>query len=157
MLGSTGMSEIDSAIYELKQEFPNLGSQAKITSPSTETYNCIACAAGDTSRWWWPDYLGVAYWPPRCRRAVTLPAFQLAFESIGFRLCSGGEYQEGYDKIAIFHKNSVPTHAARQIDFDVWSSKLGQWFDISHSISCLCGFGGQSYGEIAYFMRRQRA
>ena len=49
----------------LMVDFPRLAPPARfeITSPRTVAYNCIAWAAGETQRKWWPDKVGVAYWP----------------------------------------------------------------------------------------------
>ena len=49
----------------LMVDFPKLAPPARfeITSPRTVAYNCIAWAAGETQRKWWPDKMGVAYWP----------------------------------------------------------------------------------------------
>ncbi len=46
-----------------------------ITSPQTPRYNCIAWAAGDTRKWWWPDPSPFAYWPPNIPRENTLQTF----------------------------------------------------------------------------------
>ena len=36
--------------------FPGLRNSAyRVTSPAARDYNCIAWAAGDATRWWWPD------------------------------------------------------------------------------------------------------
>ncbi|HMD98104.1 MAG TPA: hypothetical protein VKM93_12350 [Terriglobia bacterium] len=40
----------------LPGDFPNLNAgNHEITSAASRLYNCIAWAAGDTQRWWWPD------------------------------------------------------------------------------------------------------
>ena len=139
----------------LRKGFPNIQASALITSPKTETYNCIAYAAGDMKRWWWPDAMGMQYWPPGVLRLPTLPVFQMAFESIGFQLCADDGFVQDREKIAIFHLNNQPTHAAKLIGEGLWSSKLGKWFDISHSKTCLDHNAPQSYGTIAYFMERK--
>jgi hypothetical protein len=36
------------------------------TSPPDLLYNCVGWAAGDTSRWWWPDK--ASYWPKGAQR-----------------------------------------------------------------------------------------
>ncbi len=58
-----------------------------ITSPQTPRYNCIAWAAGDTRRWWWPDPSPFAYWPPGIPRENTLPHFIEAFRTLGYEPC----------------------------------------------------------------------
>lgn len=141
-------------ILLVKQNFPSLDEHtAKITSPQTPHYNCIAYAAGDQTKWWWPDPTYVGYWPSNCVRNVTLQAFQLAFESLGYNLCADGSLEDGYQKIAIYHLNNQPTHAARQLEDGLWSSKLGNSFDISHTEGCL---NGANYGQIAFFMRKPK-
>ncbi|WP_324752100.1 DUF7689 domain-containing protein [Roseovarius sp. Pro17] len=134
--------------------FPNIQPSALITSPQTEVYNCIAYAAGDMTRWWWPDAMGMCYWPPGAMRLSTLPAFQIAYETLGFQLCADDSFVEGVEKIAIFHLHNEPTHAAKLIDQGTWSSKLGKSYDISHSKTCLDDISANGYGEIAYFMQR---
>ncbi|RMH08652.1 MAG: hypothetical protein D6704_02725 [Nitrospirae bacterium] len=47
---------------ELEEVFPRLcETRYEITSPQDTSYNCIAWAAGDVGRWWWPA--PQAYWP----------------------------------------------------------------------------------------------
>lgn len=98
--------------------------------------------------------MGIGYWPPGCMRLPTLPVFQIAFEKIGFSLCANGELDPNARKIAVFHAHNVPTHAAKLLKNGKWSSKLGKWFDISHTVSCLNGYQNEAYGEIAFFMSR---
>lgn len=139
---------------EIRSLFPALASEPyRVTSPKTPTYNCIAHAAGDPSRWWWPDRFGLGYWPPGVPRALRLPAFQRAFESLGYRLASNAEFEDGVEKVAIFAKGAEPTHAALQLNTGRWSSKLGRIEDISHALSAL---EGHLYGDVAFVMKRQR-
>ncbi len=138
-------------IAMILHKFPNLDNRhLRITSPPTPKYNCIAFAAGDTNRWWWPA--GSGYWPKEAKRIVKLPAFQMAFETLGFVNCQNPSLEDGIEKIAFFHKNAQPTHAARQLKAGVWTSKLGPWFDISHDLK---GMEGGEYGEIAFLMQRR--
>ena len=55
----------------------------EITSNETEEYNCIAWAAHDTERWWWPG-AGV-YWPSGVREEETLDAFEEAYATLWVR------------------------------------------------------------------------
>jgi hypothetical protein len=60
----------------------------------------------------------------------------------------------GYEKIAIYTKpDGRPTHAARQIDSDKWTSKMGQLEDIEHDINSL---SGDIYGEPLVYMKRPK-
>jgi len=74
-----------------------------MTSPETAEYNCIAWAAGDTSRWWWPDSLESSYWPDDVQRSETLEAFVKAFETLSYTVCDAPEYEEGFEKIASYY------------------------------------------------------
>ncbi|NEO46086.1 MAG: hypothetical protein F6K55_18900 [Moorea sp. SIO4A3] len=47
-----------------ERDYPNLVStNYHITSADTIDYNCVAWAAEDTQRWWWPDPMKESYWP----------------------------------------------------------------------------------------------
>lgn len=123
------------------------------TSPQTPRYNCIAYAAGDLKRWWWPDQFGRAYWPKGVRRATHLAAFQHAFSTLGYELTADQTLEPGIEKIAIYALNSEPKHAARQLRSGLWSSKLGDWEDISHD---LADIQGAEYGHVCLIMARRR-
>lgn len=140
---------------QLKQEFPNLIQTGyEITSPESTEYNCIAWAAGESDCWWWPDPMETSYWPGSVERTVTLKSFIKAFETLSYTICDGSEYEAGYEKIAIYaDANNRPTHAARQLDNNTWTSKLGQSYDISHVDNGLSE--SQAYGDIAVIMKRK--
>jgi hypothetical protein len=72
-------------VEEIEAIFPNLQSSSyQVTSPENQDYNCIAWAAGDTRRWWWPDPdQWDAYWPSQLARSETLLAFVDLFASLG--------------------------------------------------------------------------
>jgi hypothetical protein len=118
-------------------------------------YNCIAWAASDTSRWWWPDdpIIGYGYWPPTVPRELTIPAFVAAFQTLGYTACPDDSVENGFEKIAIYaDRNSEPTHAARQLVNGFWTSKFGAYEDARHvDLSCLEGPG---YGKVFVFMKR---
>lgn len=144
------MSDVD----EVLKLFPDLDrKQLKITSPETSLYNCVAFAAGETTAWWEPDPLKYCYWPRSAPRSHTVMAYQAALATKGFVETNDSSLSEGVEKIAIFHINRVPTHVARQTADGLWTSKLGQSFDIQHDLQ---GLVGKEYGEIALFMQRKR-
>lgn len=137
---------------DILEAFPNINNgQLELTSPATPKYNCIAYAADDHHRWWWPDPDGICYWPPSAQRAVRLAAFQQAFETLGYKLTDNHDVEAGKQKIAIFCKDSLPTHASKQLSDGSWSSKLGKLEDISHDKS---GVEGATYGTITLVMER---
>ncbi len=126
----------------------------KVTSPATIAYNCIAWAAGDTETWWWPDPFNQYFWPSGILREETIDAFVKAFELLGYTICRDANYETGYEKVAIYAKlNGRPTHVARQIDSEKWTSKIGQLEDIEHSINSL---SGDIYGEPMVYMKRPK-
>src|SRR6266487_89857 len=114
-----------------RDDFPNLSDSDYIeTSPKTRKYNCIAWAAGDTSRKWWPDPRGIGYWPPSIPRETTVGAFICAYGTLGYTPCADGSYEPGFQKVALFAEKDedgerTPTHAAVQLENGHWSSKLG--------------------------------
>lgn len=136
-------------------DFPNLRREDhEITSCSTPDYNCIAWAAGDTENWWWPDdpLIGYGYWPINVPRAPTVMAFLQAFATLGYLQCDNEEVEAGYEKIALYTLDGVPTHAARQLPSGHWTSKLGDFQDIEHrNLNCL---EGPCYGKATVYLKR---
>lgn len=125
----------------------------KITSPINPDYNCIAWAGGDDLNWWEPDPLYIYSWPVNAPREYTSSAYIAAYETIGYEVCENSENEEGYEKIAIFlTPDGVPRHAARKLDNELWTSKLGKSYDISHHMH---GTNGVTYGEPKIFMKRK--
>src|SRR5688500_3985810 len=78
------------------------------TSPFDAGYNCIAWAAGESGRWWWPD--GLNFWPAGAPRLATIDAFTRAYGSLGYTVCADSSPEKGVEKVAIYAKNGVPTH-----------------------------------------------
>ena len=125
-----------------RQFFPNLTNFSR-TSPSATTYNCIAWACGDNTRWWWPN--GLMYWPPNIRCDETIEAFDEMFISGGAFHVTDEGVEKDIVKIALFAKMSNPTHAARQLAGGKWTSKLGRSEDISHQLREI---EGEQYGIV---------
>ncbi len=138
---------------DLESVFPQLSRSAyTITSPATPEYNCIAWAAGDTERWWWPVAGSYAYWPSDVPVQETLAAFMKAFATIGFMPCDDAHTEQGYEKVALYvDQNGKPTHAARQLPNGRWTSKLGKIEDIEHEFE---GVTGSVYGSVAQILKR---
>ena len=124
-----------------------------VTSIATPRYNCIAWAAGDTRKWWWPDPSPFAFWPVSIPRENTLQRFVEAFRTLGYEPCDSPELEPNMEKVAIYSdEDGLPTHAARQLETGAWTSKLGREEDIEHQE--LAGVEGQEYGHVAQVMRR---
>ena len=141
-------SEITARLIIVAQ-FPALrGSQFEITSEATTVYNCIAWAAGDTDKFWWPGH----FWPRSVGRNVTRESFVKAFQSRGYAVCDSPGAEASFEKIALYEHNGTPTHAARLLPNGRWSSKLGRSHDISHPLE---GLNGDQYGSPVLFMKRK--
>lgn len=139
----------------LKRLFPRLQTEKfQITSPETIKYNCIAYAAGVDDSWWTPyawdesDY----YWPNGVPHDVSIDAFVMAFQYLDYGKCESEDYEQGFEKIALFAKDGMPTHAARQINPTTWSSKIGELEDISHRLHDL---EGHEYGFVTVILKRK--
>ena len=138
----------------LKNEFPNSEKEPfKKTSDISQIYNCIAWAAGDDSKWYEPDPYGMYYWPPEIPRVYSINAYISVFEKIGYIKCDNSDIEIGYEKVAVFSIKRVPTHAARQLSNGLWTSKLGQNIDVSHTIKAI--EEGQ-YGNVIQFLKRKK-
>jgi hypothetical protein len=140
----------------LEQLFPGLrAAPYHVKSPRTHQYNCIAWAARDDANWWWPtNGPGDAprYWPAGAPREETLAAFAAAFATLDFAACANEILESGFEKVALFvDARGVPTHAARQLPTDLWTSKLGAWEDIEHELHAL---EGHAYGTVALLLKR---
>jgi hypothetical protein len=141
-------------------ELPNLTPDTcEVTSPATPQYNCIAWAAKDALRNWWPDDQDIGFWPIT-RREESIDAFIEAYRTLGYEPCIGGLLEEGIEKIAIFGTqnrdgSSNPTHAALQLESGKWTSKLGPFEDVTHE--SVDDVNGPVYGKALLFMSRLRS
>jgi hypothetical protein len=134
--------------------FPNLAaSRREARSPRDARYNCVAWAAGEDSRWWWPDSQGTAYWPTGAPREESLAGYIAAFGTLGYETCTDGALESAYEKLAIFASHGVPTHVTRQLGGGSGTSKLGKSIDLTHRLEAL---DGEVYGAVVQFMRRVR-
>lgn len=139
-------------LEHMRSAFPSVSMEnCRPTSPHDEDYNCIAWAADDSSRWWWPDANGQLYWPQSVPRRETLDAFIAAYAQLGYVDVSNDHVEPDRQKIAIFTLNGTPTHAARQLPDGWWASKLGKSIDIEHEFRAL---DGPTYGTATVVLAR---
>ncbi|MBP5503473.1 MAG: hypothetical protein J6Y24_11860 [Bacteroidales bacterium] len=150
--------------------FPSLANDPnfKITSPWTYDYNCIAWALGIDGKRLWPyvededgniippdeyeDGDDDIYWPNNVARDKKLETFVHCFQSFGYTRCHDSSLESGFTKIAIYTLDKEVTHAARQLDNGLWTSKLGPLNDIQHSTPE--SIEGNFYGKVAVYMKR---
>ena len=88
-----------------ERAFPNLTDYV-VTSPKDSSYNCVAFAAGDSSRKWDPGMLPDPgyYWPQGAMKDDDnddIDALRRAFAQIGFEACDNGDLEPGYQKVAL--------------------------------------------------------
>ena len=135
-------------------DFPALHADyVQSTSLATIDYNCIAWAAGDVNRWWWPTP-GLYYWPRSAPMEETLEAFIAAFTLLGFAESEGGDLESGIEKVALYASGGgTPTHMARQLPNGRWTSKLGSNVDIEHAT--VGQLEGPLYGTVARYLKRR--
>jgi hypothetical protein len=140
---------------KIRNIFPKLSAfDFKVTSPQDQNYNCIAWAAGEDDRFWWP--LPQYYWPPDLPLVDTIENFIEAFRTLGYELCESFQIEEGFEKVAIYvdHQTGRTKHMARQLPDGGWTSKLGREWDITHKT--LVGLEGSEYGRQAQALRRPK-
>jgi hypothetical protein len=151
--------KIISAFPKLKDD-----SHFKITKRPCPDYNCFAWAANHDDVFWTPlpedkrplNYGGVSYNWPFDQAEDTKPETMIRiFSKLGYVICENGDYEDGYRKIALYIKDDNITHAARQLVSGklkgLWTSKLGQWFEIIHGTAYT--IEGDGYGTVIQFMR----
>ena len=135
----------------LTAAFPNLARAGfEIVAPPSAQYNCIAYAAGDASRWWWPD--GVSYWPPWAPPTDSIASLTAVFSGQGCEPCNASSAEPGYQKIALYESDGKMQHAALQTPNGRWRSKMGQGPLIEHHNPD--SLSGGPYGQAAIIMRK---
>jgi len=137
-------------------EFPNTNTEPFIiTSPPVPDYNCIAWAYGRSDVRMWPN-TQYFYWPENITNNSNMSSFIELYESIGYNICKDGILELVYEKVSIFELNGYVTHASRQLQNGLWTSKLG-WqpnvsYDVSHTINSI---SGGVYGNVVIYMKRK--
>src|SRR5713226_5698628 len=83
---------------KIEAEYPNLKNSGwKLQSPSTMDYQCIAWAACDATRRWWPGPFPVpppsTYWPKHVCDEETVDCFIRAFAGLGYKVCQSDAFE----------------------------------------------------------------
>src|SRR5205814_3779419 len=134
------------ATAQIEATFPDLKAAGyRITSPATPGYNCFAWAGNDTRRWWQPVALRGFYWPEEVPGELNLENLAAVYKPLGYSACKTADFEPGLEKLAIYAAaDGMPTHAARQLGADKWTSKLGELEDVEHaSLESLESFYGK--------------
>lgn len=142
-------NEMAQARLDVQRTHVHLGESFVVTSLPDEAYNCVAWAAKDTEKNWWP--FG-EWWPQSVERRTALDCFVQVFRELGYEVCDDGELEDGFEKVAIFTHNGRPTHMARQLPSGKWTSKSGTLYDIA--LAELQGLSGGKIGKVDCFMKK---
>lgn len=138
---------------ELEYDCPRLLSTGyTIKSPVDSGYNCVAFAVGDLHNFWYDAQVNGYYWPPGCGSADTIEGWISVFRIHNYAECSGDQFEEEFERIAIFGHGNQPEHVARQIASGAWVSKMGTGCDIEHPN--LSSLESEMMGEVIRIMKR---
>ena len=123
-----------------------------ITSLATGNYNCIAWALEDTEHFYWTGPEEFFYWEADLPREETIDSFVQLFRQHGYEICENALKERGFTKIALFTKDNIPTHAARQLLNGLWTSKLGILEDVRHTLFAI---SDGLYGSVALILKKK--
>ena len=123
-----------------------------ITSSATGNYNCIAWASEDTEHFYWPIPEPFFSWHNDAIQEETIEAFVSFFQLYGYIICEHDKKEKGVTKVALFAKDNIPTHAARQLPNGSWTSKLGILEDVRHSLFAI---SEGLYGDVVLYLKRK--
>ena len=141
----------------IEKTWPNLNEENGLPiSRDDAFYNCLAFAVDDPTKKWWPVESDDAYdWPESFPKEETRESFIRALHDFwGYDECAGGNFEDGYVKIAIYEKDNEPKHFAKQLPNGRWASKLGGLEDIEHTT--LEALEDGDYGKVVAYMRKLR-
>jgi hypothetical protein len=139
-----------------EQQFPNAHDKNhKPESPATPRYNCLAHALHNDLLNIWPGE--DTSWPQDMNRVETTANLVNFLGRLGFADCQGDVTVEpGFEKLAIYERDGVPQHVARQKSNGQWTSKLGALVDVAHADPQVLAGGNvpNGYGAVAKVMKR---
>ena len=129
-------------------------SDYEVKSEATDSYNCASWALEITNRKWWPNARSKGYHWPINEHKETLDAFVEVYGTFGYTQCENATLEEGFEKLAIYTKQGIPVHVARQLANGIWTSKCGwNWEDIEHELDDIKDL---MYGTVEIYMKRGR-
>jgi hypothetical protein len=75
---------------------------------------------------------GGSYWPAGVPTDPIVGSFIQLFRRLGYEPCGDGVANPQLEKVAIYVKDGLVTHTARQFPGGPWTSKLGSNYDVTH-------------------------
>ena len=99
--------------------------------------------------WWWPTAASA-------KNGFSIDRFVEALSVVGFEPCIDCDWQEEYEKIAIYadEESREFKHVCLLIAPGRWRSKWGRLSDFSHDLNAL---NSGHFGKLFRYMKRQRA
>lgn len=138
--------------------FPKLAQSGYIvTSAPDKSYNCIAFAAGDQAKWWWPipgpaeANAPIVFWPAGAPFGDSLDVFVTSLGLLAYNRCDDPSVDANLVKVALYAIDGRVKHASRQMANGQWRSKMGKAEDIEHSLEAV---EGPLYGLVAAILER---
>ena len=136
---------------DIENWFPNIkGKNFKIIK-SNNFFNCVSFTLDIYDYWLWTNE---KEWPSDIPRDLGIDSFVMLYNKYGYSECDSDLYEDGYDKISFYAKDSVPKHAAKQFG-NIWKSKIGL-FIVEHELDWLCGNTEDAYGDVVFIMKRKK-
>lgn len=125
-----------------------------VTSPATDDYNCLAWAAGLDDVWAWPGNEPFQWWPREFLRPSMIESISAWFESLGYEQTDSIDHEDGFERVAVYcAPDGEPTHASRELQGGMWTSKVGSAEDISHGSPSVLEVE-TGYGKVQLVFRR---
>lgn len=126
--------------------FPNLRENYNwfLRSGQTPRYNCIGWSLSTDMDKIWPDIREQDSWPVTLPRNETFENFAAMYRLCGFVPVSNGNYEMNKEKVVIYIKNGLVSHASRQLASGAWTTKMGGGVDAEHATPEVlegCGYG----------------
>ncbi len=147
------------SLENVEDIMPNIVGHYKESSKAVLDYNCLSWAVERTDAFLDPQKRSVGYdWPPGVEREWTVTACTRVLAHYGYsERCTDESFEDEYVKVAMYvDKDGLPTHFARQIQGDKWTSKLGDLIDVVHDdLKCLAGHDFQHYGTVAHYFKKK--
>jgi hypothetical protein len=140
--------------YYFDKDYPYLKGNYTKTSDETILYNCVAYVLGEYDKIY-SSYEEEGIWIDGLEKTHTPKNYADFFKKIkGFEICKNADFDDKYEKIAIYGLEDEFLHVAIQLQNGKWSSKIGEYEDIEHN--SLKAVGGGRYGYPIIFMQRLR-
>jgi hypothetical protein len=84
-------------------------------------------------------------------RRLSVASFIAVFRTLGFETVEPADFAAGFERVALYAIDRVPTHVARQLSSGRSSSKLGPQEDIEHELTAL---EEPAYGTVVAVLQR---